>query len=213
MRMLNRLNEINSLPNDMPEDVRRQVIIEKKKLNLIKLQRSARSEVTEVMRSLFARGNSVLLGEPNVKLFRRPTPASWVWRNPAAAGVRLTHPGDTLSAAARRQVQIMEQRHRAEQKARRFSRQRATMVKLMEHAANIQGFKAKKLVLLKKLHKDLERYFRDKAREEERRKRKEQQERLKALRENDEDAYIKPLKDTKNKRLLQLLKQTDEYLS
>lgn len=209
-RIRERLNELNSLPDDIPEDVRRYVIMEKKKINLLKLQRNARAHVTGAMRALFARGNSPCYAmQPKTLLYRRPTPTQWVWRQP---GGGVSNVGDHLSVSARRHVQIMEQQHREEQERRRQRRQRATLLKLMQHREGIVAHRASKVALHKKLLKDLERYFRDKGREEERRRKKEQMERLKALRENNEDEYMKLLKNTKNKRLLQLLRQTDEYL-
>ncbi len=209
-RIRERLNELDSLPDDIPEDVRRYVIMEKKKINLLKLQRNARSDVIGSMRALFARGNSPCYAmQSKALLYRRPTPAHWVWRQP---GGGVSSSVDHLSVSARRHVQIMEQQHREEQEKRRLRRQRVTLGKLMQHHDQILAHRSKRLVQHKKLMKDLERYFRDKGREEERRRKKEQLERLKALRENNEDEYMKLLKNTKNKRLLQLLRQTDEYL-
>lgn len=208
-RVRQRLHELNQLPDEIPEEIRVQAIIEKKKLNLLSLQRSARAEVTGCMQALFARGSSALVGESSINRFRRPTPSHWSWRQPGGA-VKST--AGTLTEAARRNVQILEQKHRAEQEARRRQRQASFMEKQVVHYDQVRSHQGTRQGLQKKLMKDLERYFKDKVREEERRKRKETQERLRALRENNEEEYIKLLKNTKNSRLLQLLKQTDEYL-
>lgn len=86
------------------------------------------------------------------------------------------------------------------------------MFALQEHTNRFRAAAHSRAVLHKRLLKDLDRYFRDRSREEERRRKKEQLERLRALRSNNQDEYLELLKTTKNKRLIQLLKQTDEYL-
>ncbi len=209
MRMQRRLNELAQLPPDIPEDIRRRAIIEKKQLNLLSLQREARASVTDVMHALFCKGNSVLVGADSINRFRRPTPAHWSWRNPDASG---PSNGGTLSAQARKNVQKLERQHREEQERRRRARQVAVMEKLLVHAQEFRSSQSARLALHKKLMKDIDRYFTNRARKEEQRRKKENHDRLRALRENNEDEYLKLVKSTKNKRLLQLLKQTDQYL-
>eukprot|EP00172_Hildenbrandia_rubra_P000629 Plantae.Rhodophyta-Hildenbrandia_rubra.ctg1340.p1 GENE.Plantae.Rhodophyta-Hildenbrandia_rubra.ctg1340~~Plantae.Rhodophyta-Hildenbrandia_rubra.ctg1340.p1 ORF type:complete len:1089 (-),score=231.07 Plantae.Rhodophyta-Hildenbrandia_rubra.ctg1340:3890-6700(-) len=115
--------------------------------------------------------------------------------------------------ATRQDMRRLEQKHRLEQKKRNEIRQRTMLDSLMTHSKYaFRGYFFELHNTRKKLHKDLERHFRDLARDEERRKRKEQIDRLKALRSNDEEQYMKLLQNTKNTRILQLIKQTDEYL-
>ncbi|EFC47285.1 SWI/SNF-related matrix-associated actin-dependent regulator of chromatin [Naegleria gruberi] len=63
-----------------------------------------------------------------------------------------------------------------------------------------------------KINKDLTQFFEKKAKAEKEKKAKAEKARLKALKENDEEAYFKLLEQTKEGRLTELLKQTDSCL-
>ncbi|KAG2379064.1 hypothetical protein C9374_007702 [Naegleria lovaniensis] len=65
---------------------------------------------------------------------------------------------------------------------------------------------------VEKLNKDLVTFFEKKAKQEKEKKARAEKARLKALKENDEEAYFKLLEQTKEGRLTELLKQTDQCL-
>ena len=192
-RIQTRQRELTTLAPLVPEPVKRRIAMEEKELKLVRLQRSIRLKVRTSMRRVLRRtGISDLSFHSKGKFKRKATAHTY---------------GGGAILGARGNVS-----HRVEQEAQRKTRRLHMMNSLMNHAQNFRGATAARAALHKRLLKDLDKYFRDKSREEERKKKKEQMERLRALRNNNEDEYLELLKTTKNKRLIQLLKQTDEYL-
>ncbi|KAA8498955.1 SWI/SNF chromatin-remodeling complex subunit snf22 [Porphyridium purpureum] len=120
---------------------------------------------------------------------------------------------DVTSTHMSRQLQDSGQRHKQEQNERRKQRHLVYLSALMQHRDAFSEHFAAIDTSRKKLSREVEKFQRSRLRDEERRKRKEMQERLKALRENDEDQYMKLLENTKNERLLTLIRKTDEYLA
>lgn len=205
-----RRQELAGLPGTLPDHVRRLAVIEAKQLKLVELQRQVRSTVSGTMHKVLSRGQSDSLDRATVAKFRRPAPVHWSVANRSRGPARTTN--GLLPPDVQRNAQRMGYKHRAEHEARQRARQATIMRSLWQHAQEFRTASYTQQALRKKLLKDLDRYFRDKLREEERRKKKEQTDRLRALRNNNEDEYLELLKTTKNKRLIQLLKQTDEYL-
>lgn len=197
-RILSRLHEISLIKNGASEDLKRALTIEEKQLKLVGLQRTLRSRVMTCMRNVLdRRGASDLRPQRVARLKRRAGP--YVFNAVAHQATYSSNPRIEMS-------------YRAQQQAQRRARRANLMQNLMNHAVHFRSASHSRTTLRKRLLKDLERYFRDRSREEERRKKKQQMERLRALRNNNEDEYLELLKTTKNKRLIQLLKQTDEYL-
>lgn len=194
-RVMERLKEVKEIAPTVSEDVRRQLEIEEKQLKLIGLQRRVRNNVKETMRAVLHQPvftEMAFYKDGKGTLLRRRAPVS--------------------KANATMSISDMA-RLREQQKSRRKRRRDNTLNALLQHANKFRSFfHDRKVYWQKKVFKDMDKYFRDKSREEERRKKKEQMERLRALRSNNEDEYLELLKTTKNKRLIQLLKQTDEYL-
>lgn len=197
-RIQARLRELSDLPGTLPEEVKRKASVEAKQLKLITLQKRVRSQLRESMKRALDRPGPTDLRAHVKGLFKRRTPM-YTHGRPMAGGARPVGLKANIN-------------HRLEQEARRRNRRASYMTALLTHAQDYRTASHSRLVLHKRLLKDLDKYFRDKSREEERRRKKEQMERLRALRNNNEDEYLELLKTTKNKRLIQLLKQTDEYL-
>ena len=196
LRMQARLIELDALPMDLPIDVRRRAVIEAKQLKLVDLQRQVRSRVTSEMHRLLMSRERI---NDLMSMARKMRCAD-------------AAPPSLVPETARQDMQKLEQKHRLEQYRRNETRKRLMLDSLLVHIQGIRTLSWEVQSTRKRLHKDLERYFRDLARDEERRRRKEQYDRIKALRSNDDEEYLKLLKNTKNTKLLQLLKQTDEYL-
>lgn len=197
-RVQARQRELGELAPIVPEELKRKVVTEEKELKLIGLQKSVRAKVRQAMRHVLHRTGIADLSRHSKGLFKRRT-HSYVYSGGMGPGGRLLGQKENAN-------------HRVEQEARRRTRRLHMMNGLLNHAQEFRAAAHSRSILHKRLLKDLEKYFRDKSREEERRKKKEQMERLRALRSNNEDEYLELLKATKNKRLIQLLKQTDEYL-
>eukprot|EP00178_Gracilaria_changii_P014001 TRINITY_DN396_c0_g2_i1.p1 TRINITY_DN396_c0_g2~~TRINITY_DN396_c0_g2_i1.p1 ORF type:complete len:1507 (+),score=242.53 TRINITY_DN396_c0_g2_i1:1514-6034(+) len=197
-RMRFRLQEIDEIKRYAPEDVRQLLNIEEKQINLSKLQRSVREKVMYSMKAVLDRRGIADLRPKAIAKWRRQT-AGYAYGNSIRHGSYLGAPR-------------VEESYRIRQVMQRRARRQGFMQNLLHHGHQLRSWCHARQTLKKRLLKDLERYFRDRSREEERRKKKEQMDRLRALRSNNQDEYLELLKSTKNRRLIQLLKQTDEYL-
>jgi ATP-dependent helicase STH1/SNF2 len=184
--------------------LRRAAVIQSKALKLVGVQSALRESVVGAMRAVLEVPKAIELGG-GVAAFRREPPELV---QAGAGGAVLS-----LSVDAMARVKALERRHREEQEERRFKMQAKFAAGFIAHASVVRTVLHARQQREKKLFKEIERYFRDKVREEDRRKRREQQDRLRALRNNDEDEYLELLRNTKNERLLQVLRQTDEYLA
>lgn len=206
-----RLSELSDLSAELPDDARRQVIIEMKSLKLLRLQRTVRSQVMAVMHRLLSQPRTPGFGPMFLKKYRKNRPTLHSVSSHGANASRGKN--GFLSKEARERIKAMERRYREEQALRQQKSHAKFAASFLNHSAEVRNALHNRSNLVKKLFKDLERHFRDKAREEDRRKKKEQHDRLRALRNNDEDEYLALVQNTKNTRLLQLLRQTDEYLA
>ncbi|PXF49007.1 Transcription regulatory protein SNF2 [Gracilariopsis chorda] len=193
-----RLQEIEEVKHYVPEDVRQALQLEEKQLKLCKIQRSVRDKVMYSMKSVLDRRGVADLRPAAISKWRRRS-AGYAYSNTIRHGSYLGAPR-------------VEESYRIQQAMQRRARRQNFMQHLLNHGHQLRGWYNSRQALKKRLLKDLERYFRDRSREEERRKKKEQMDRLRALRSNNQDEYLELLKSTKNRRLIQLLKQTDEYL-
>ena len=83
---------------------------------------------------------------------------------------------------------------------------------LFVHSNQFFEFHRKKVVNLRKGVNGCKNYFEMLDRQGQVKREKNEKERMKALKENDMEAYIELINTTKNSRLLQILKQTDDFL-
>eukprot|EP00871_Galdieria_phlegrea_P002498 jgi/Galph1/3249/GphlegSOOS_G1906.1 len=206
-RMSQRLEELKNLPSDLPGHVRMRATLEEKQLKLYKLQENIRKQVRAEMENILSASFDTAM----LETLRREPQKSYHYSmiSSAAAGNLV----NGVTSNVKRGMNRVERRHKQELEERRRNRHRLYLSSLMEHARQFREFHAIVLNCVHRLSREVEKYHRDKAREEERRQKKAQQERLKALKENDEEAYFKLLQNTKNTRLMQLLRQTDIYLA
>lgn len=198
-RIKSRIEDIDEMQALVPENLQTVLSIEKKGLELVSLQRALRKKAMYAMHRVLGRRGITDLRQQKISKLSRKAPL---------------HPINITAAPHSKLVsgQRVEMSYRAQKESQRRSRRANQLQTFLNHAHEFgQSFSATN-ALRKRLLKDLERFFRDRSREEERRKKKQQMDRLRALRSNNEDEYLELLRTTKNKRLLQLLKQTDEYL-
>jgi SWI/SNF-related matrix-associated actin-dependent regulator of chromatin subfamily A protein 2/4 len=85
--------------------------------------------------------------------------------------------------------------------------------RLLSHCRDFYDYHLKRRNLSKKMANNVEKQVEAYAKKREEAQKRVERDRLQALRENNEEAYIKLLKQAKNDRLLQLLEQTDTYMS
>ncbi|KAK4523390.1 hypothetical protein GAYE_PCTG52G1285 [Galdieria yellowstonensis] len=206
-RIESRLKLLKRLPSDLPPHVRVKVAIEEKELKLHKLQDSVRKQVKKEMEKLL----SGSFNDSVLSSLRREIQKGDQYNmvSNVAAGTYM----NGLPSNVKRTVSRVERRHKQELEERRRARHRQYLASFMEHVRNFREFHNIVSNMQHRMAREVEKYHKEKAREEERRQKKAQQERLKALKENDEEAYFKLLQNTKNTRLMQLLRQTDIYLA
>lgn len=233
--------QLRSLPVELPNDVRRLAVIEAKQFKLLHLQHGVRARVLAERKRLLLAPSCVTpssTGDSSTSAaaaaaaalavataggrtaasvggmvatvcsnYQRPTPASSFGHRFGVGSVGLATIGFWGNTSRLQKMYLVNQTER-HGKTRQSWHDR-----LAAHALAFRDVHSRMAADKRKLHSSIDRYFRDKAKEEERRKRREMVERMNALKNNDEEAYLKLLSKTKNERLLQVLRQTDRYLS
>lgn len=210
--------ELAAMPLGMTEQTRRKAIIEAKQLSLIDLQRLVRSRVCAEMKKMFSlavQEDGTVPADHLSRWYRRRDPPIYSYTD----GYPRITPFDGVPEMAPRPPPVvaedslrMAQFDMSRMDAQKKHRKRDFHAKLMNHYENFQNAVGHARNCQARVAKGFERYFLEKKRIEEKKKKMERIERLRLLRSNDETAYLNLLKDTKNERLLQLVRQTDNYL-
>uniref|UniRef100_A0A7S4HP67 HSA domain-containing protein n=1 Tax=Vannella robusta TaxID=1487602 RepID=A0A7S4HP67_9EUKA len=104
-------------------------------------------------------------------------------------------------------------RFKQDQEKRRKKKHQSYLEAVINHSKAFKEFHSTAAQKMKRVNRALVNYHVSRARKEQQLKEKEEKDRMRALKENDEVAYLKLLEKTKNDRLTQLLHQTDDYLS
>ena len=95
---------------------------------------------------------------------------------------------------------------------RKKARHREFLNEVLAHGKEFHEFHRKRLNTLKKRALNAKNHLEWIEKNEQKLREKEQRERIKALKENDFEAYINLINNEKNSRLLQILEQTHKYL-
>lgn len=185
-RVSRRQEELNSIPvSSLSADTKMKLMIERKKFAMLEKQRSFRSEVALYLKRTIALQASM---EPeNFVKFK---------------------PHTTVQPSE--QVDNMKELQKRQRAKLRLHSQFVNAV--LEHAKAFKEYHASKLNKQKKLARAVAQHRSTIERKRQQKKERLERDRLKALKENDEDKYIQLLEQTKNDRLSQLLKQTDDFL-
>lgn len=210
--------ELAAMPLGMTEQTRRKAIIEAKQLSLLDLQRIARFRVCGEMKKMYSpviQEDGVVPTDHLTRLFRRQDPPIYSYTE----GCPRITPFDGINELPSRPPAVVAQdsirlahADLSRMDMQRQKRNRRYQAKLQAHVENFQNASAFARNCRARIWKGLERHFLEKKRLEEKKKKLERMERLRLLRSNDEQAYLRLLNDTKNERLLQLVRQTDNYL-
>lgn len=217
-RIRQRRAELAALPPGVTEQTRRKAIIDSKKLALLDLQNIVRNNVCAEMKKLYsslAREGAYLPGGNMSLLYRRRDPPIYSYMD----GYPRITPSDGIPEMPPRHPQTiardsmrMAEFDMSRMNALKKQRKQEYFARLQTHIESFKQAVSETRNARCRVVKGLERYFVEKKRAEERRRKMERIERLKLLRSNDEQAYLNLLKNTKNERLLQLVRQTDNYL-
>ena len=101
---------------------------------------------------------------------------------------------------------------RSGQELRKKTRHREFLNEILFHAKEFSEFHKKKVNQIRKKAILIKTSLESKEKKEQMAKDKEERDRIKALKDNDFDAYINMINTQKNSRLLQILEQTHKYL-
>lgn len=183
-RISNRIQEIEALPATLPAELKLRAQIEGKALQLLAVQRSVRKAVADEIRRL----------------------ASF-----EAASDRLNYkrPRKLRDARNEREQASLKLDHEQQ----RQKKHRDFLAAVVNHQKEFREFHNNTASKLKKVTRSVLNYHIIKERKEQQRRERDEKERLRALKANNEEEYLKLLEKTKNDRLMSLLKQTDEHLS
>lgn len=210
--------ELQALPLGVSEPTRRKAVLELKRLSLLDRQRVVRHHVAAEMKKSLSSSVHQKQHVPDdnlSRLFRRRDPPIYSYMD---GYPRITPFDDIPEMPQRHPATVAKDSVRmaefdlSRMDARKEQRRNEYLEKLTQHTKNFTSFFSELTLAKARLCKNLDKYFVEKKRLEERKRKQERIERLKLLRSNDEQAYLKLLKNTKNERLLQLVRQTDNYL-
>jgi ATP-dependent helicase STH1/SNF2 len=186
-RLKARQAELRDVPTDMPPHMRVAMAVGRQLPSLLVQQRALRAEV------LSYADRSRLLDEANATL-------------------SLRRARRTRQARELREAERNERKRSAEDELAHRRRRDEFLSSVSAHAEEFRGFHREARRAAQRLGKAVLADFDGKARKDRRDGERERKERLRALRENNMEEYIKLVNDSKNERISQLLQETDKYL-
>ncbi|GJN92633.1 hypothetical protein Rhopal_005668-T1 [Rhodotorula paludigena] len=111
-----------------------------------------------------------------------------------------------------RQIELLEKKQKHERERRAKQKHLDHLTDLVEHARNLAAAHRAHDAKFHKLGKALAKFHVEAEREEQKRVERVSKERLKALRADDEEGYLKLIDTAKDTRITHLLRQTDSFL-
>lgn len=195
-RINNRMNELSTLmPSFETQDQKRRALIEFKELKLLELQRKIRNDVVERLRKNVdvEVSSSIETNNSSRRSSRRTT--SQVSQQPKS-----------LDSSQHNSRLILDPEQLKRQRHADF------LSTITTHHSRFNEHHQNRLKRHKKLCKEIITWHSNTIKRQHMEEEKNQRQRLEALRNENEDEYIKLLKEAKNTRLSELLRQTDEYL-
>jgi ATP-dependent helicase STH1/SNF2 len=186
LRIKSKFEELKEITQSSPVP-KLDVIIQLKTLNMIKFQKDLRSQILNEHKRI----EMEKMNNSQIRRSKRFEP----------------NDGKTLT------LQTSIRREDGDPDFRKKNKHKKYLNEVMNHRKKIQNTHRERQKVTEKLNKDILAYFERKTKMEREKKEKEERARLKALKENDSEAYYEMLVSAKEERLLQLIKQTDECLS
>ncbi|XP_043518267.1 ATP-dependent helicase brm-like isoform X2 [Frieseomelitta varia] len=185
-RIALRMEQLNSLPTNMPEDLRTQVQIELRMLRVLNLQRQLRSEVLASTRK-----DTTLESAVDIKDYRRTK----------KQGLREA-----------RATEKLERQRRLEIERKRKQTHQELINSILQHGKDFKEHYRNNMMKLSRLNKAVLAYHVNAEREQKKEQERIEKERMRRLMAEDEEGYRKLIDRKKDKRLAFLLSQTDEYI-
>ena len=185
-RIQQRVRELEQLPALLEGPAKVRALIELKSLNLLARQKALRDDV--------------------VRSFGQANQLSLVSERTAFKRAR------KLTQRDARQTEAMERKQKDERERKSKSQHQSRIHALATHAAQMMSAHAAHDAITGRLGKAVLRFHADAEREEAKRIEKVSKDRLRALKADDEEAYLKLIDRTKDTRITHLIRQTDTYL-
>ncbi|XP_065207494.1 ATP-dependent helicase brm-like [Planococcus citri] len=185
-RIALRIEELDNLPTNMPEDLRIKAEIERRALRVLNFQWQLRAEIVGC-----ARRDTTLETAVNIKAYKR------IKRQ----GLREARVTEKLEK---------QQRLEAERKKRQKHQEYLNTV--IQQGKDLREFHRNHQTKIAKLNKAILNYHANAEREQKKEQERIEKERMRRLMAEDEEGYRKLIDQKKDKRLAFLLSQTDEYI-
>lgn len=185
----NRVKELESLPSNLSNDdsLKVHALIELKALKLVDKQRKLRMDLLSSISK--ATTLSTAVDRSAFKRMKRQ------------------------SLREARQTEKQERSNRAERDKKERQKHLDYLSHILTHGRDMMAFHRNQGAKVARLGMAVQRYHANAAKEEERRLQQISENRLKALKENNEEAYLKLIDKTKDKRITHLLNQTASFLT
>jgi ATP-dependent helicase STH1/SNF2 len=181
-----RIKELEELPSNLPEEEKIKALIELKSLRLLHVQRKLRYEVVK--------------GAEKALVYETALERS------AYRRVK------KLSLKDTRLAERLERQGRLEREKRDKLSQSSYMARVSNHFRDMMQFHKNNVTKVQKLNKAVLNFHSTLEKEEAKRQERMAKERIKALKNDDEEAYLKLVDQEKDTRITHLLRQTDSYL-
>ncbi|KAJ3035239.1 hypothetical protein HDV00_004147 [Rhizophlyctis rosea] len=186
-RIQRRIEELENLPANLSNDgLKLKALIELKSLKLLERQRQLRAMIVHSISK-----STTLATAVDRSSFRRMK---------------------RQSLREARQTEKQERNQRAEREKRERGRHTEYVTSIVTHGTHMLHVHTEQRKRAKGLGNLVAKFHLNAAKEEEKRLQKISQERLQALKANDEEAYMKLIKETKDTRVHHLVEQTNQYL-
>lgn len=186
-RIALRMEQLKSLPTNMPEDMRIQAQIELRALRVLNFQRQLRSEIVQCIRR-----DTTLETAVNVKAYKRTK----------RQGLREA-----------RATEKLEKQQKLEAERKRRQKHQEFLALVLQHGKDFREYHRNNLAKLGRLNKAIVNYHANAEREQKKEQERIEKERMRRLIAEDEEGYRKLIDQKKDKRLALLLTQTDEYIA
>ncbi|XP_074603236.1 SWI/SNF-related matrix-associated actin-dependent regulator of chromatin subfamily A member 2-like isoform X2 [Brevipalpus obovatus] len=185
-RIAHRIEELQNISGNLPEDLQVKAITELRALRLVNFQRQLRKEVIAHMR----RDTSLETGL-NPKLYKRT-------KRIGLRDARIT--------------EKLEKQKRAEQENKRIEKHQEYLRGVLQHVKDFREYHRNIKAKVAKVNKAVATYHANTEREQKKEQERIEKERMRRLMAEDEEGYRKLIDQKKDKRLAFLLSQTDEYI-
>ncbi|XP_025830418.1 ATP-dependent helicase brm isoform X3 [Agrilus planipennis] len=186
-RIAARMEQLQSLPTNMSDDLRMKAQIELRALRCLNFQRQLRTEIIACTRR-----DTTLETAVNLKAYKRTK----------RQGLREARATEKLEK---------QQKLDAERKRRQKHQEFLTCV--LQHGKDFKEFHRNNLAKLARINKAIMNYHANAEREQKKEQERIEKERMRRLMAEDEEGYRKLIDQKKDKRLAFLLSQTDEYIA